>query len=67
MQNAQERDTPEATGTVGVLRYGSSVLPTIRISHHAPRRAERYEKSPKTVTVGEKLIENPRNIGGLER
>ena len=45
-QNAQERDTPGATGAAGVLRYGSGVLRAIRTAHHAPRRAERHEKSP---------------------
>lgn len=64
-QNAQERDTPGASCLIGILRYGSSVLPTIRISHHAPRRAERYEKSPKTVTVGGKINRKPPKYRGI--
>lgn len=46
IQNAQERDTPGASCSAGVLRYGSGVLRAIHTPHNAPRRAERHEKSP---------------------
>lgn len=56
---------PGASYSAGVIKVWIWRAACDPHAHHAPRRAERYDKSPKTVTVGGKINRKPPKYRGI--